>query len=104
MQLDDNKCLRCGQCCKHFIDGKWQSCKYLKKISKDKFICRIYKNRINHVVVDVPGLKTYCCWRTQVNLNFPGCPYNVEGQNMSDESRFITKGDGVDEKEKRSES
>ena len=93
-----------GSCCKHYINGRWVNCRYLVKVSKDKFACRIYHNRINHIVVDTPELKTYCCYRNQVKLNFPGCPYNVEGQMMSDEFRFIKKGDGVDEKEKGIES
>jgi len=87
-QIDDGNCLRCGLCCKHYINGRWVNCQYLVKISKTKFACRIYHNRIGHIIVDTPELKTYCCYRNEVKLNYPGCVYNVEGQEMSDKSRF----------------
>ncbi len=69
----------CGKCCHYIIDGKIFKCKNLIKLSNGKTLCRIYNNRLGYKIA--PGFK--CGLRENFKMNFVGCPYNVDGQELS---------------------
>jgi len=59
-------CTRCGQCCR--------TCRYLIRYIDGTTRCLIYKHRLGAMtgVTDV----SFCTYRDDVHVNFPGCPYN----------------------------
>ena len=73
------KCLRCGACCYHSLNGKKIKCKFLIILKSGKTFCRIYhqRDRIGKIIyVDKSGKKFICKKRVNVKKNFPNCPYN----------------------------
>ena len=77
------KCKQCGLCCLVLTPNGYEDCKfllhYLRGTSADKKTrCMIYQHR----VYVINGNHQYCTLRDKLNINFPGCPYNKEGQEM----------------------
>lgn len=77
------KCNRCGNCC-FLIDldkmeQTEESCPFLIKLSDGSTKCKVYfRTRLGRNI----GKNNKCNLRTNVKFNYPGCPYNVEGQVM----------------------
>ena len=69
-------CIRCGLCCHKIIQDKIIlsiRCKYLIKLSSGKFVCRVYRNRLD---TDT-GHNTRCILRKDSYYDLPGCPLNT---------------------------
>ena len=70
-----------GRCCRlrdpeTKLPGK-KRCKFLKKIG-ERYICRIYRTRLGKKLDD----ETFCDDRENIELNYEGCPFNVEERKM----------------------
>jgi len=77
-------CHRLGHCCHTAIDGGKKPCPNLRG-PQGKTWCVVYRTRIGRVIGHFPdGKPILCVMREEVKLNFPGCDYNKEGQQMID--------------------
>lgn len=81
------ECNRCGKCCFYPIsknpDGSlvMKSCRYLIQVSKDKFHCRIFSNRLNtQIGLDFEGKPVYCNMYNSLSTEIVGCPMNIGGK------------------------
>jgi len=74
-------CKMCGACCHYILDGKIKKCKFLVK-KGGRLICRIYRQRVGRIIdkSKVTGNVIYCGMREDLWINFPDCPYNIEGE------------------------
>ena len=77
--MEEPTCLRCGICC-HHVDPITNEpigtkCRFLIKVSKTRYTCRIY-NQKDRLYRDI-GHDNKCCLRSQSPRDYPGCPYNT---------------------------
>lgn len=70
--MTETICKRCGKCCHWIAEGKVIKCKYLIKLSNDRTLCRIYKNRKGYIM----SKGMICGDRLNSRWNYEGCPYN----------------------------
>ena len=89
---DEDKCLRCGQCCYREIYGEVKPCIYMQ----DDKLCRIYATRLG-TLTDTEFYYGYivehhCVSRVDCSLDFVGCPYNTD-KPIKD---YRNKGKGVE--------
>ena len=74
--IDDDKCARCGKCCIIWNGKSWIDCSHLHKSANPHFepltYCDIYEDRIGEYL----GHHYYCCFRSTLGYDIPGCPYN----------------------------
>lgn len=73
------ECLCCAKCCVILADRRekvkeWVLCKW----NKNK-LCSVYDTRLGRDLGD--GVHK-CGLREGVKMNYPGCPYNIEGQEL----------------------
>jgi len=81
------ECNRCGKCC-YIPTGEVKAdgteilrpCKYLIKISENKFHCRNYKNRLGTEIGRVNGLVYRCVMYNSMSREITGCPLNLGGK------------------------
>lgn len=77
--LLQDKCKRCGMCCKVFLGGdlnekiNWEDCKHLVRYRKGRSYCIIYHHRIGAI----NGQSQSCAWRNDLVVDFPDCPFNT---------------------------
>lgn len=85
----DVKCARCGQCC-FLVDPiskcqTKQECPYLVFLGDGTTSCKIYfRNRVGRKI----GLGNKCNLRESVKFNFPGCPFNKDGQEFIQKEEY----------------
>jgi hypothetical protein len=75
VSMDEDKCLRCGQCC--FMpdsEGRitTEPCKHLVFNEDEKTFCNIYETRIGTHLGD----KIVCGLRCKDRFDYENCPYN----------------------------
>ena len=74
-------CNRCGACCSWMDRGVLITCKHLKRVSKVKTYCRVFKNpdRVGLKISGAGGIHVTCQPRSaEVQGNLKDCPYNCE--------------------------
>ena len=70
-----------GNCC-YLVDLKTmvqtnEPCPHLLLLSNGTTKCKVYfRTRIGRKI----GKGNKCCYRKDIKFNYPGCPYNIEGQ------------------------
>lgn len=67
----EKECKKCGKCCVVMANGIWQDCKFLTK----NRLCSVYDTKKGKDL----GFGYRCGVREELNVNFPGCPFNREG-------------------------
>lgn len=79
--MSEPVCARCGNCC--YLQDKAtgvqtdEPCPYLIKLSDGSTKCKVYfRTRLGRNI----GRGNKCCYRKDVPYNYPGCPYNKDGQ------------------------
>lgn len=73
--MNDDTCLRCGQCCYLIKEGKVTDvpCPFLIFQDDGLTACRIYKNRIGRRL----PYNAYCGFRRNSKFDYAGCIYNT---------------------------
>jgi len=70
--MTEDICIRCGKCCYCYVGAKKFKCRFLIKVGKDKYHCRIYANRLGTEVH-----KGFVCnHRMNSKVRYGGCPYD----------------------------
>lgn len=72
------ECVQCGKCCFMTLkNGTKIRCRYLVKL-KNKYFCRIYKNRLGVTTYKDKHNHFKCAMRTQLKRIIIGCPQNKD--------------------------
>lgn len=84
------KCKQCGECCTILRNGVYEDCRFLIRYIKgasctQRSRCSIYPHRLYAIT----GPHQYCFKRSHQNVNYPGCPFNKEGQKLH--PKFLNK-------------
>jgi len=70
---EEDKCLRCGQCCHVYHMGLAIPCPYLIELKDNKTSCLVYDRRLTML----NNGKPICMLRKNSEFDFPNCPYNT---------------------------
>lgn len=77
--MNEDKCLRCGQCCYYMKNNKLNRCRFLVKLPSGKTLCRNYKSHVGTVLcINDDGNTVMCVPRIMWKVNYPNCPYNKD--------------------------
>ena len=82
--MSDDKCKRCGECCRlthPLTNADLGYCKHLKFNEDGTTTCLIYDDRINKIIYTQDGVVWYCTLISKVDKVPKDCAYEEEKLN-----------------------